>query len=596
MTASTPTNEKVAVHTTTESKKKKDEKSGNVRVVTRVRPLAKYEIGNGSTSIVSSLPRINSSTPQAPARDPEFLEVNVPDGDRLWFEFDAVLDEASTQEAVYVQSGAKQAVCNDLIQGFNCTILAYGQTGSGKTFTMGTAAGEADTNHEMDGVIPRACNDLFDTLARKCDGNAQVTLSYLEIYNEEIRDLMSPVTENNDSPSPNLRIRETLNGGVYVSGLESRIVTNSQDVGKYMEAAGARRVTACTKMNAVSSRSHAICVLTIQGVLEDATKFQSKMTLVDLAGSERIKKTGAEGNRRQEGININKGLFVLGQVVSALAEQRPKYKRKPPYRDSKLTRLLQDSLGGNSQTIMIACVSPANFNAEETLTTLRYATSARNIKNTATRNVVQSISPEEGAKLQRENQLLKAQILELESVIKTMTMEAFEGSMISVPSCVSLECDSDDLIVVEDPRDEKIKELTTEVDHLKAKLAAAKINIRKSCMASAIELPALKVQVECLEEELIAVEDVQKDNEALVKELEEVKADAQSAKQAAIQMSKLLDEQNIYGSVTVRSSAKEGNIWVPVFIVFIFQIVLTIWGLAKMNKHSLFMPLSDRTC
>ena len=178
-------------------------------------------------------------------------------------------------------------------------------------------------------------------------------------------------------------------------------------------------------MNAVSSRSHAICVLRIRGVLEDF-QFQSKLTLVDLAGSERIKKTGAQGNRRQEGININKGLFVLGQVISALAEQRPKYKRKPPYRDSKLTRLLQDSLGGNSQTIMIACVSPADFNREETITTLRYATNARNIQNSATRNVVKSISPEEAAKLERANQLLTAQVKELNETIRTMTLDAFD--------------------------------------------------------------------------------------------------------------------------------------------------------------------------
>ncbi|OEU09835.1 kinesin-related protein, partial [Fragilariopsis cylindrus CCMP1102] len=311
---------------------------------------------------------------------------------KRWFELDAVLDGKSTQNETYIKSGAQQAVTKDIFKGFNCTILAYGQTGSGKTFTMGSAASAGIDDHDdddddddddasdtttsneigdLDGIIPRACADLFNHIRTRCDGNAQVELSYLEIYNEEMRDLL--VVE--------LKIRETLNGEVYVGGLSSRPVSSPKEIGKFMEEASKRRVTASTKMNAESSRSHAICVLQIKGVLEDSTKFQAKLTLVDLAGSERIKKTGAEGGRRQEGININKGLFVLGQVVSALSETRPKYKRKPPYRDSKLTRLLQDSLGGNSRTIMVACVSPADFNLDETITTLRYATNARNIKN-----------------------------------------------------------------------------------------------------------------------------------------------------------------------------------------------------------------------
>jgi hypothetical protein len=215
----------------------------------------------------------------------------------------------------------------------------------GKTFTMGTAVGAGEIG-EFDGIIPRACADLFKAIEEKCDNHAQGELSYLEVYNEEIRDLLT------DDTSTPLRIRETLDGQVYVRGLQSRPVRGPEEIGKFMEEASGRRVVAATKMNATSSRSHAICVLRINGVLEDDTKFEAKLTLVDLAGSERIKKTGAQGGRAQEGININKGLFVLGQVVGALAEQRPKLKRKPPYRDSKLTRLLQDSLGGNSRTIM----------------------------------------------------------------------------------------------------------------------------------------------------------------------------------------------------------------------------------------------------
>jgi len=245
-----------------------------------------------------------------------------------------------------------------------------------------------------------------------------------------------------------------LDGQIYVRGLTERVVLSPLDIYKIMAEASSRRVVASTKMNATSSRSHAICVLRVKGVVvvagsdgnpaEDdgvSRKFEAKLTLVDLAGSERLKKTEAKGSRAKEGISINKGLFVLGQVVSALAErgrilkeieeqkQLPQGKkrrkklppRKPPYRDSKLTRLLQDSLGGNSRTIMIACCSPADFNVEETVNTLRYATQARNISNTATANLVETISQQEARKLKRENTLLKTQVAELEATIDKLT-------------------------------------------------------------------------------------------------------------------------------------------------------------------------------
>ena len=159
---------------------------------------------------------------------------------------------------------------------------------------MGTAAKNAAQIDEMDGVIPRAIKDLFYNIESKCDNNAQVEFSFLEVYNEEIRDLMNPSSASQKS---DLRIRETLDGEVYVRGLQTRAVNSPAEIGKYMEEASQRRVVASTKMNATSSRSHAICVLRIKGVLEDDTKFQSKLTLVDLAGSERIKKTQAKGDR-----------------------------------------------------------------------------------------------------------------------------------------------------------------------------------------------------------------------------------------------------------------------------------------------------------
>ncbi|KAL3911416.1 MAG: hypothetical protein SGILL_007291, partial [Bacillariaceae sp.] len=288
--------------------------SSNVRVVARIRPLAQYEIENGSKRIVKAMPTLenlsknkeNDIPPQIPT-EPEVLQVQPENADKRWFELDAVLDGDCTQRDVYYKSGAQRAVTEDIFRGFNCTILAYGQTGAGKTFTMGTASG--NDSSDTDGINPRACADLFAQIDERCDGNAQVELSYLEIYNEEIRDLMVTNGEGGD-----LKIRETLNGEVYVSGLSSRSVESPKEIGRFMEEASQRRVTASTKMNAVSSRSHAICVLRVKGVLEDSTKFTAKLTLVDLAGSERIKKTQASGKRAAEGININKGLFVLGQV------------------------------------------------------------------------------------------------------------------------------------------------------------------------------------------------------------------------------------------------------------------------------------------
>mmetsp|Transcript_28014 Transcript_28014/g.58683 ORF Transcript_28014/g.58683 Transcript_28014/m.58683 type:complete len:1015 (+) Transcript_28014:281-3325(+) len=451
------------------SSNNKSNDSNKVRVVGRIRPLAKYEIKNGSKPVVTKVPGFDT------ASGPDTLQIedetnNNSGNSTRYYELDAVLDETSSQKDVYEKSGARKAIAEDLFCGYNATILAYGQTGSGKTFTMGTAQptkddtdgndNNAGIDEQNDGVIPRACHDLFDTIRKKCDGQAKVQCSYMEVYNEEIRDLLVETNNgnnNNNTSKQDLRIRETLDGQIYVRGLTERVVTSPMDIYKIMEEANKRRVVASTKMNATSSRSHAICVLRIKGVvlLKDDNKndddgvsrtFEAKLTLVDLAGSERLGKTQATGKRAKEGISINKGLFVLGQVVSALAErgrilkqiEEQKHKsggagspkkrkvlppRKPPYRDSKLTRLLQDSLGGNSRTIMIACVSPADFNVEETVNTLRYATQARNISNTATANLVETIGQEEARKLKRENTLLKTQIAELEATIAKITQD-----------------------------------------------------------------------------------------------------------------------------------------------------------------------------
>lgn len=385
---------------------------------------------------------------------------------------------------------------------------------------MGTA--NAKEISPDSGIIPRACADLFETIATLCDGNAQVELSYLELYNEELRDLMAEkgAVHNNKA----LKIRETLSGEVYVSGAAKRRVKSPAEIGELMEEAAKRRVVAATQMNAVSSRSHAICTLRLQGVLENNNKFESKLTLVDLAGSERIKKTGAQGARQTEGININKSLLILGQVVSALSDT--KHRRKPPYRDSKLTRLLQDSLGGNSRTIMLACVSPAECNLDESINTLRYAASARNIKNTATRNIVQNITPEEAAKLQRENQLLQTQVKELKEMLEKMAKTTVVEES-SSPAVIEDSVDSDDA---------SNAELRAELASVKKQLEATKVEAQKS-----IEVPGLHLEVAKLQEQLQESGDAEKEIRELQQELEEAKADAESARMAASYLSDIVD-------------------------------------------------------
>ncbi|KAL3805706.1 hypothetical protein HJC23_005950 [Cyclotella cryptica] len=402
----------------------------NVRVVARVRPLSHKERNEQSAECI----RANSASHEILV-----LDEQAADGKRR-FEFDSVFGPQSSQEEVYVGT-AGSMIRDSIYKGFNGTILAYGQTGSGKTFTMGTdgviaSSKSNNTKDELsppspaDGVIARAVYDLFHIRSSLPSGpeRVKVEMSYLEIYNEQAIDLLS------DDPSSNtLQVRDSKTEGVVVQNLKSFVVSSPADVRRLMEQASAKRATGSTLMNAVSSRSHAICTLNVTIVpLDDGGDnenvapneprelMRAKLTLVDLAGSERIKKTGAEGARMKEGININKGLFVLGQVVSALSELGQmhgcgkKSSAHIPYRDSKLTRLLQDSLGGNSRTVMIACISPAESNVEESINTLRYAERTRNIKNSAVRNVISDgLSAAEAAALRKENRQLKLELAQM---------------------------------------------------------------------------------------------------------------------------------------------------------------------------------------
>ncbi|KAL3634172.1 Kinesin-like protein KIN-4A [Castilleja foliolosa] len=320
------------------------------------------------------------------------------------FTFDHVYgNNASPSTAMYDECVAP--LVDGLFQGYNATVLAYGQTGSGKTYTMGTSL--KDGHHS--GLIPKVMNALFSKIeALKREIEFQLHVSFIEIHKEEVRDLLDPDNSANRQDIANgiagkvtspvkspIQIRETSNGVITLAGSSERSVKTLKEMSDCLEQGSLCRATGSTNMNNQSSRSHAIFTITMEqmrklhpGVSSDVNDcmteeyLSAKLHLVDLAGSERAKRTGSDGLRFKEGVHINKGLLALGNVISALGDDK---KRKEgvhvPYRDSKLTRLLQDSLGGNSRTVMIACISPADINAEETLNTLKYANRARNIQN-----------------------------------------------------------------------------------------------------------------------------------------------------------------------------------------------------------------------
>src|SRR6201996_2527443 len=272
---------------------------------------------------------------------------------------------------------------DNAFKGYNNCIFAYGQTGSGKSYSMMGYGQEF-------GVIPRICRDMFERIEGVEDRNLTFTVevSYLEIYNERVRDLLNPATKGN------LRVREHPSTGPYVEDLAKLAVRSFAEIENLMDEGNKARTVAATNMNETSSRSHAVFTLTLTQKRHDAetnmdTEKVSRISLVDLAGSERATSTGATGARLKEGAEINRSLSTLGRVIAALADLSSTKKKNAsmvPYRDSVLTWLLKDSLGGNSMTAMIAAISPADINFEETLSTLRYADSAKRIKNHAVVN------------------------------------------------------------------------------------------------------------------------------------------------------------------------------------------------------------------
>ncbi|KAJ1523618.1 hypothetical protein ONE63_001461 [Megalurothrips usitatus] len=365
----------------------------SVKVAVRVRPFNQREIDMQAKLIIDMKGKktriINSKV--ADGKDGDLGRERYKDFtfDYSHWSFDGADPHYASQEQVFGDLGMDVIDC--AFEGYNACVFAYGQTGSGKTFTMMGAP-------ESIGLIPRICQTLFRRQQENVAHSGvkytyRTEVSYLEIYNERVRDLLSPATNHS------LRVREHPRLGPYVQDLSRHLVTNYPEIEELMVRGNNVRTTASTNMNDVSSRSHAIfTILFTQACFSGdlPTETLSKVHLVDLAGSERADATGATGKRLQEGAHINKSLVTLGSVISALADvsspasdgSNGSGRRTSfiPYRDSVLTWLLKDSLGGNSKTIMIAAVSPADCNYGETLSTLRYANRAKNIVNKPTVN------------------------------------------------------------------------------------------------------------------------------------------------------------------------------------------------------------------
>ena len=335
-----------------------DKKDECVKVILRCRPLNSKEKGDGRKKIVG----MDKGRGTVSVKNPQITNETKD------FTFDAVFDETCRQVEVYTESCAP--VVEQVLEGYNGTVFAYGQTGTGKTHSMEGVAGDA----ELKGIIPRVFEHVFDAIATIESKEFLVRASYLEIYNEDIRDLLK-------KDEKKLELKDSADSGVYVKDLSSFIVKSVAECDRIFQVGTKNRTVGATAMNAGSSRSHSIFTLVVEQAGNVGGEQQlalGKLNLVDLAGSERQAKTEATGQRLKEATKINLSLSALGNVIKALVDPK---KGHIPYRDSKLTRLLQDSLGGNAKTVMIANLGPADYNFDETINTLRYANRAKNIKN-----------------------------------------------------------------------------------------------------------------------------------------------------------------------------------------------------------------------
>lgn len=376
--------------------------ASSVKVAVRVRPFNNRETNRGAKCVIQMQDKSTCIiNPKQPKDTPKSFTFDY----SYWSHSTAEDPCFASQRQVYLDIGEEMLL--HAFEGYNVCIFAYGQTGGGKSYTM---MGKQEP--EQQGIIPQLCEDLFKRTAENCDPDLSysVEVSYMEIYCERVRDLLNP-----KSKGP-LRVREHPILGPYVEDLSKMAVTSYSDIADLMDCGNKARTVAATNMNETSSRSHAVFTILFTQRRHDQmtnldTEKVSKISLVDLAGSERADSSGAKGMRLKEGANINKSLTTLGKVISALADMQNTKKRKSdfiPYRDSVLTWLLRENLGGNSRTAMIAALSPADINYEETLSTLRYADRAKQIRCNAI------INEDPNARLVRE---LKEEVSRLKELL-----------------------------------------------------------------------------------------------------------------------------------------------------------------------------------
>nr|XP_045006470.1 kinesin-like protein KIF1B isoform X11 [Jaculus jaculus] len=398
----------------------------SVKVAVRVRPFNSRETSKESKCIIQMQGNSTSIiNPKNPKEAPKSFSFDY----SYWSHTSPDDPCFASQNRVYNDIGKEMLL--HAFEGYNVCIFAYGQTGAGKSYTMMGKQEESQA-----GIIPQLCEELFEKINDNCNEEMSysVEVSYMEIYCERVRDLLNPKNKGN------LRVREHPLLGPYVEDLSKLAVTSYTDIADLMDAGNKARTVAATNMNETSSRSHAVFTIVFTQKKHDtetnlSTEKVSKISLVDLAGSERADSTGAKGTRLKEGANINKSLTTLGKVISALAEVSKKKKKTDfiPYRDSVLTWLLRENLGGNSRTAMVAALSPADINYDETLSTLRYADRAKQIKCNAV------INEDPNAKLVRE---LKEEVTRLKDLLRAQGLgdiiDTSMGSLTSSPSSCSL--------------------------------------------------------------------------------------------------------------------------------------------------------------
>merc|ERR1712012_672074 len=494
----------------------------NIRVVCRFRPLNDSEERAGSKFVV---------------KFPDDQCVSV--SGKVYM-FDKVLKPNITQEQVYVAT-AKNIV-KDVLMGYNGTIFAYGQTSSGKTHTMEGVIGDPG----LQGVIPRIVNDVFNHIYSMEENlEFHIKCSYFEIYMDKIRDLLDP-------SKANLAVHEDKNKSVYVKGATERFVSSPEEVLEVIEEGKSNRHVAVTNMNEHSSRSHSVFLINVkQENMENQKKLSGKLYLVDLAGSEKVSKTGAEGNVLDEAKNINKSLSALGNVTAALADGN---KSHIPYRDSKLTRILQESLGGNAKTTVVICASPASFNEPETKSTLDFGKRAKTIKNVVAVN--EELTAEEWKKRYEKerdrNVKFKSKIEKLEEELRKWRA----GQTVSADEQLALATDMEESISAASSvmnmkqLDRPTAQLSLASSHIsledRTKLEEERERMYQLLDSKDDEIQEQSQLVDKLKEQMLEQEDLisstRRDYENLTKEMSKIQGENDSAKDEVKDVLQALEE------------------------------------------------------